>query len=183
MNDAEAALQGLLDKQAIAEVLYRYARACDRADEAMLRSCFLPGAPYRHGRFAGTASEFFALAMKIIGSTKLEKHQISNVLVELGGDVAFAESHYIAYHRRFNEQTGEEEDFFSGGRFLDRFERRDGSWLIAARVGLIDYERFEPPTERGFRQLTAAQKSQRLPADPVYELMPSLQRPRAPEVP
>jgi hypothetical protein len=175
MSQPATALQSLLDKQAITEVLHQYARACDRADERLLRACFHPEATHKHGGFVGSSSDFCTLAMKIILGTKLEKHQVSNVLLELNGDVAIAESHYVAYHRQVNQRTGEEEDMFSGGRFVDRFERRDSEWRIAARVGLIDFERFEPVSERGFKQLTAAQKSQRQPDDALYQLLPSLQ--------
>jgi hypothetical protein len=175
MSQADAALRSLLDKQAIAEVLCRYARACDRADEGLLRSCFHTDSTHRHGGFEGSSVDFCTLAMKIILATKLEKHLVSNVLIELDGDLAIAESHYVAYHRQVNQRTGEEEDMFSGGRFIDRFERRSGEWRIGQRIGLIDYERFDPIAERGFRHLTAAQKSQRQPEDALYGLMPSLQ--------
>jgi SnoaL-like domain len=174
MTEADAALQGLLDKQAIAEVLHRYARGCDRADEALLRSCFHPESSHRHGAFAGTSADFCTLAMNIILGTRLEKHQVSNVLVELDGDRAVVESHYVAYHRQVNRSTSEEEDMFSGGRFIDRFERRNGAWRIAARVGLIDYERFDPVTERGVRSLAPALRSRRQPDDELYTLLPSL---------
>jgi hypothetical protein len=174
VSEPDAALQGLLDKQAIAEVLDRYARGCDRADEALLRSCFHANATHHHGQFEGTSAEFCTLAMNIILATRLEKHQVSNVLIELDGDRAVVESHYVAYHRQVNRRTSAEEDMFSGGRFIDRFERRNGAWRIAARVGLIDYERFEAVTERGFRNLVPAQKSRRQPDDELYTLLPSL---------
>lgn len=176
MSHDTRALQGLLDKQAIAEVLYRYARACDRADEALLRSCFHPDATNRHGRFDGSAADFCTFAMKIVHSNKREKHTMSNVMVELDGDVAISECHYVAYHRRVDRETGAEEDYLNGGRFIDRFERRGGEWRIAARVGLVDYERFDPVTERGFSQLADAQTGRHAPEDDLYRLMPSLRR-------
>ena len=114
MNDRDQALQALLDKQAIAEVLYRYARACDRADEAMLRACFHPDATNRHGRFDGSAADFCTFAMKIVHSNKREKHTVSNVLVEVDGDAAIAECHYVAYHRRVDKDSGAEEDYLNG---------------------------------------------------------------------
>jgi len=174
MNDRDRALQVLLDKQAISEVLYRYARACDRADEAMLRSCFHLDSTHRHGRFEGSSSDFCTFAMKIVHSNKREKHTVSNVMVEVDGDTAIAESHYVAYHRRVDASTGAEEDYLNGGRFVDRLERRNGEWKIAARVGLVDYERFDPVTERGFRQLAPHQTGRHAPEDDLYHLMPSL---------
>jgi 3-phenylpropionate/cinnamic acid dioxygenase small subunit len=170
----DAALAVLLDKQAITEVLFRYARACDRADEAMLRSCFHPDSKHRHGRFDGTSADFVGFAMKIILGTRLEKHTMTNVLIEVEGDVAVAESHYMAYHRQPNKESGVDEDFFTGGRFIDRFERRNGEWKIASRLGLVDYERFEPVTDRGILKLPPTARSQRAPDDDLYKLMPSM---------
>ena len=45
----DPALQALLDKQAIAELLTRYLRSVDRGDVATLRACYLPGATEDHG--------------------------------------------------------------------------------------------------------------------------------------
>jgi 3-phenylpropionate/cinnamic acid dioxygenase small subunit len=162
------ALEGLLDKQAITEVLYRYARACDRADEGLMRSCFHPGSLHRHGRYQGTSAEFVTFAMKIISGSKRTKHLISNPLIEFEGDAALSECHYLAYHRLANAGTGAEEDNFSGGRFLDRFERRGGVWKIVERVGLLDFERFDSSTERTFPNLLPAQLSRRFPEDELY---------------
>ena len=41
-------MQEYLAKQAITEVVYRYARAIDRMDEDMLRSVFHPGSRHNH---------------------------------------------------------------------------------------------------------------------------------------
>jgi hypothetical protein len=165
------ALQALLDRQAITEVLYLYCRACDRADEALMHSCFHPGSLHRHGGFNGTSADFVAMATKIIARARVTKHTLTNVLVELDGDRAFSESHYCAYHRLVAPGTGVEEDNFSGGRYLDRFERRDGRWRIVERLGLLDYERFEAPTERGFAKLPPTARSRRHPDDDVYALL------------
>jgi hypothetical protein len=166
-----AALQGLLDRQAITEVLYQYCRACDRGDEVLLRSCFHPGSLHRHGGFEGLSDDFCTMAMRIIGTARVTKHVLTNVQIELDGDVAFSEAYYHAYHRVANRQTGADEDNFSGGRYLDRFERRAGKWRIAKRVGLLDFERFDAPTERGLAQLPATARSRRLPDDELYVVL------------
>ena len=52
----DPALQALLDKLQIAELLTRYLRSVDRGDIDTLRACYLPGATEDHGGlFAGTA--------------------------------------------------------------------------------------------------------------------------------
>jgi SnoaL-like protein len=161
-------LEALVAKQAITEVLYRYARACDRADESLMRGCFHPGSLHRHGRFQGTSTEFVTVAMKIIRTAQMTKHLITNPLIEFAGDAALSECHYLAYHRIRNAETDSGEDNFSGGRYLDRFERRGGEWKIVERVGLLDFERFDPPAERDFAKLLPMQRSRRFPEDDLY---------------
>jgi hypothetical protein len=166
-----AQLQGLLDRQAITEVLYQYCRACDRADEVLLRACFHPGSEHRHGGFEGLSADFCSMAMRIIGAAATTKHVLSNVQIELDGESAVTESYYHAYHRVTNRRTGLEEDNFSGGRYLDRFERREGHWRIVRRVGLIDFERFDATAERGLKQLPASARSHRLADDDLYVIL------------
>jgi hypothetical protein len=163
---ARSPLDELLDKQAITEVLYRYCRGCDRADEALLRSCFHPGSLHRHGGFEGTSEGFVTLAMKIITGTRLSKHLLTNVLIEVRGDRARSESHYLAYHRQVDGGTASERDYFTGGRYLDELERRAGAWKIVRRVGLIDFERHETPDPHS--AIPASQLSQRFPDDELY---------------
>jgi SnoaL-like domain len=166
-----AVLQHLLDRQAISEVLYLYCRACDRADEVLLRGCFHPDSTHRHGGFEGLSADFCGFTMKIIGRAKVTKHVLTNVSIEIDGDRAWSEAHYSAYHRTVRREDGTEEDNFSGGRYLDRFERREGRWRIAARIGLIDYERFQAPTDRGLAALPPAARSRRLNDDALYEVL------------
>jgi len=49
MTDHAAAVQALLDKQEITELLTRYLRSVDRGDLDTLRSCYLLGATEDHG--------------------------------------------------------------------------------------------------------------------------------------
>jgi hypothetical protein len=171
-------IQSLLDRQSITEVLYLYCRACDRRDEVLLRACFHPDARHRHGGFAGLSSEFATMAIRIIGRAQVTKHVLTNVMIEVDGDRAWAESHYSAFHRFVDPETGRTEDNFSGGRYLDCFESRDGRWRIAERIGLLDYERFLPASERGAAQLPPEARSRRLGEDGLYEIL-GLERSRA----
>jgi hypothetical protein len=170
MTGSDPRLAALADKQEIAEVLYRYARGCDRADEAALRGSFHPDSQHNHGMFTGKSWDFVDRAMAICRPLKACKHMISNVLVTLDGDTAVSECHFWAHHRRINEQSGAEEDFFTGGRYLDRFERRNGAWKIAPRTGVSDFERFDPPSDRNMWKMPAEKIGGKHPDDPIYGL-------------
>lgn len=168
MNDRDPAIGALLDREAIRDVLHRYCRGCDRADEAAIRSCFHPDSAHRHGGFEGQSSDFVTFAMDVVRPLLMCKHMLSNITIALDGDVAHSECHYFAYQRSRDGDSGVEEDFFSGGRYLDRFERRDGIWRISRRLGLLDFETFSAPTDRNLWQLAAAQRSGQWPDDPLY---------------
>jgi hypothetical protein len=70
---------------------------------------------------------------------------VGNVLVEVEGDVAYAESYFISYLGL--ERDGAPWTRARGGRYVDRFERRGGAWRIALRVMVDDWSRLDPVGE------------------------------------
>jgi hypothetical protein len=169
MPVSEQALQALLDKHAIYEVLARYARAIDRRDDALLRSVFHPDATDHHVGRATTAAEFCGWAMKVLEEVGPTAHYVTFPLIELQGDVAYSECYAIAFHR-----LGEGEqafDDFIGARLLDRFEKRDGEWRIAHRRVVYDWNRDMPVAEGWARGAFGAIGREARPGrdDPLYE--------------
>jgi ketosteroid isomerase-like protein len=134
----EAAVQLLLDKQAIHDVLQRYCRGVDRSDEELLRSVYHSDAYDDHGGFKGNGWEFAAgLVERMRAAGQPTMHTLSNESIDIDGDVAYVESYVIAYHRHL--QDGVPSDLFFGGRYVDRFERRNGEWRIAHRTVVHDF--------------------------------------------
>jgi hypothetical protein len=167
--EGKTALQILLDKQEIYEVLLRYCRGIDRLDESLLRSVYHPDATDDHGLFKGKASDFIDWALEYFRTKmKLTWHVIMNVLIEVEGDVAYSEAYSVAYHR-VKEQK--EFDWIVGGRFVDRFERRKGAWKISQRRLVFEWSRKEPATEElGFNNLAGELSTgHRDFNDPVYQ--------------
>ena len=171
-----SALQALVEKQAITEVLYRYARALDRCDLPLLRSCFHPDSTHDHGDFEGSSLEFCDWALELLLRLTATQHHLGNVLIDLEGEVAHCETYWVAYHRIPAQAggsgvvagRGEETDLFIGGRYLDRMERRRGEWKIARRVGIHDWQRFEPASDGGFFHSDARKRGVRSRADLSY---------------
>jgi hypothetical protein len=126
------ALQELLDKQAIHDALMRYARGVDRCDVELMRSVYHADAFDHHGPFQGNAWEFVD---QFIPSSREEStftmHMIGNLLIEIDGDRAHSEAYFVAYVGR-EEGSREIIDAF-GGRYIDRWERRDGKWGVSHR--------------------------------------------------
>jgi hypothetical protein len=136
-------LQALLDKQEIYEVLVRYCRGIDRVDEALVRSCYHPDAFDDHGMFQGPATEFAAYAVRGLATMERTMHCIHNVAIDIVGDVAVSEAYCVAYHRMASRKGGDA-DHLVGVRYVDRFERRDGRWLIAHRTVVYEWSRIDP---------------------------------------
>jgi 3-phenylpropionate/cinnamic acid dioxygenase small subunit len=137
----DPALQSLVDKQEITEVIMRFARGLDRGDWELVRSCYHDDATDDHGAFKGSADDYVAWLREFLPRfAEATMHAISNVLIELDGDVAHAEAYVIGYHRHARED-GSRADFVGAGRYIDRFERRNGVWKIAARLLVWDWVR------------------------------------------
>ena len=141
-------IQQLLDKQAISEVLYRRARAGDRADAELAHTCYHPGATERHGEFDGLAADFIdkvSFTHPRPGSPiKGMFHLLSNILVDFtDADNAFVESYHVAW-----VQMTDGNDAVIGGRYFDRFGRREGRWAITHRDVIFDWSRVEPETAK-----------------------------------
>jgi len=169
---SERLLDELASRAEITEVVLRYVRAIDRCDEDLLRSCFHPDARHRHGSFNGTSADFCGHAITICRAVEATHHQLGPVSIELAGETAFTETYYTSHHRfGATPPAGggqPHEDRFMGGRYVDRFERRDGVWKIAERQGINEWLRYEPSSSRGFWSGPADQRGRRDHGDPVY---------------
>jgi hypothetical protein len=169
-------LAALIDKQSITEVIYRYCRAIDRLDEALLQSCFHDDSQHVQGAYEGPTLTFCRYAIDKLADVECTHHQVGNVLIELAGDVAHAESYWTAYHRLRPDGPpsglfrgrGIEEELLIGGRYIDRFERRDSGWRIAGRFGVYDWQHYAPASEGDFRQLAPERRGQRGRGDRAY---------------
>ncbi len=137
VDEAGAALRQLLDKEEIREQIYRYCRAVDRGDRELMRQVYHPDATDQHGVFNGPAAQFIDLKIEdVLPGLKLTMHLVGNILIELSGDTARVESYVAAFHRVGSPEG--EHDLLVWGRYLDRFERRQGHWKIAHRQCVFD---------------------------------------------
>lgn len=140
MDDRHRKLDELIAKQEIKDVLMRYARGVDRADAALLKSCYHAEAIEEHGStYAGPAHEYIDGAIPRLQQMGVMGHYLCNVHIEVDGDTAYTEA-YVLTFARF-EQDGHSTDTLTGGRICDRFERRDGGWKIMHRKLAFDWNR------------------------------------------
>jgi ketosteroid isomerase-like protein len=128
------AVQELLDKQALAEVVMRYCRGVDRADEELILSCFHPDAVDEHGAYRGGPRGFARWIVERMRTWCFVQHRVSNLLFDVRGDMAYGET-YSAMEGQLANGTR-----ISGlGRYIDRFERRGGEWRISHRQVVTEW--------------------------------------------
>ncbi len=136
---SDAALQELLDKQAIRDVLSRYCRGLDRMDKEMANAVWHPeGTALYDGMFEGTGHAFIEWVWQAHAGMERHSHQITNVLIEVKGDTATSESYVTVVLWTLPDADGKQQELVGRGRYLDRWERRDGRWAIEHRVHLLD---------------------------------------------
>jgi hypothetical protein len=166
------AMQDLLDREAIRECLYRYCRGVDRGDEMALRATYWKDATDRHGPYQGTASGFCDWAMESLKSAGRMIHMIGNIMIELHGDRALAESYFHAVQED-RKIANEPKEVILYGRYIDRFEKRGGEWKVAARTVVYDWSRTSPieaTTEIEMFGTARRPLGSRYPADTLYEV-------------
>ncbi len=168
------ALQQVVDKGEIADLLYRLARGLDRIDETLLRSVFHHDATLDLGPgvFQGTSNDYIHWVIGVMNQVRSSHHLIGNIHVTLEGHVALVES-YCHGHFRMDKPTGRE-DVFIGSRFLDRMERypanASGVWKIMHRKQIIDWVRTEAVSDLFYHQNPDALWSYRTKTDPSYQM-------------
>lgn len=135
-RELEAMVRALHDRQAIRDVIDRYSRGVDRQDKDILVSCYHPDAVDDHGMFVGAADSFFDwLDPSHLHLFATHQHIVCNHTCELAGDIAHTETYYM-----FAGMTKADNALaMSGGRYVDRLEKRGGEWRIAARKCLVEW--------------------------------------------
>ena len=132
------------DRESIRDCLFRYSRAIDRCDMALLATAYWPGAVDRHSGFSGTIEAFIAWAEPKLRAMPHSVHMLGNILIRLDGAAARVESYFWSVNVL---AEGEAAEAIVCGRYLDRFERRDDEWRIAERLVVHDW--FRENTDTG----------------------------------
>lgn len=133
----ENRLQRLLDKDDLHDLMYRYARGVDRFDKELVRTCFWPDATAvfplsRDAVFRGTYNDYLEIDAASWEPYTAQQHYLCNQLCEIDGNQARAETYQFSFYwtipgidPTLNSQNS--------GRYIDRYERREGTWRIIHR--------------------------------------------------
>ena len=176
MTVQPSALQALVDKSEITDLLTRYMRSIDRGDIASLRACYAPGATEEHGGiYSGDAQGYIDSIEKALTNPRLvATHTICNLLIELdesSPDDAFSEQYVLALTRV--KADGTVSDALVSTRIMDNLVRLETGWAIARRRLRFDWAHDIGPREEkwlyGALDPAGLLHSAKFPEDIVFE--------------
>ena len=140
MTDPLVRLGELLDRQDILDALTRFARGMDRFDRDAFLSAFHDDAEIAAGPFVGQPAALYDWARDLHDhGQSATQHVLLNHSCDLDGDTAHTETYYL-----FAARNRDDSNWIAGGRYIDRFERRNGAWRVASRSTVIEYSGLLP---------------------------------------
>jgi hypothetical protein len=166
---------------AITEVIQLYCHAIDRRRWYLLERCFHADATYRYAHIEGGWRDFLNIAQATINPLPISHHQTGSISFRIDGLHAMTETYFTAYHRVAADAseldplpgTGQDRDIVIAGRYVDCFERREGDWRIAHRIGLTDWRRDSDAADAGLFALPPSWRGSIGPEDPGCEVLKS----------
>lgn len=145
--DQEQIIDELYSRAQIHETLVRYCRGVDRLDRDLVVSAFHEDAVDQHQglRLEGAETIADTLLSRQLFPVKRTTHNILNHYCRLVGEQAVTETYMLVYQVREVAATNVLQEI--GGRYVDRFERRDGNWKIAEQAVVIEYKNWRHFTD------------------------------------
>lgn len=140
-DHSQTALDAALAKAEIHDLCMAYARGVDRADEALLASIFSEDSTVISGVVNGSGKDF-ARDITAFVRSNLEMcfHSVANEWVDVRGDEAVGEHYALA------QMVQGDTEVLTGGRYIDRYVKREGKWLIQSRTFVADWSHSHPST-------------------------------------
>lgn len=163
------------DREAIRDVIAAYAHAIDRCRWDMMAKVFHDDAHFGFGTVGGGWRDFVEQARALIDPCLATQHQLGQTLIAFdGADAADTETYFTAMHTipagypvpEVFPDKGKIYSAVIAGRYVDRFEKRDGEWRILRRTGLYDWREFREVEGADVSDLPAAARGYRDDRDP-----------------
>lgn len=139
MNIDQNALNTLLAKDAIRELVALYSRGVDRKDPVLLRDLYTSDATDTHGdTFDGSAEDYVSFLESAFPYMRYSGHHVCNHLISVDGNEGEGEVYAIAFHIIPDGNGGWIEDTMAV-RYIDRYRKEDdGRWRFAQRIVSYD---------------------------------------------
>lgn len=135
LDDLRREVQHLRDRAEILDCITRHARGCDRHDVELLTSTYHDDGVDEHGATLNAGPDYARWANGVHAATsQAHLHNITTHTCDIDGDVAHAESYVVVAMLSPDASTAT----LLNGRYLDRLERRNGTWRIAVRRSTLE---------------------------------------------
>ncbi|RJF93128.1 nuclear transport factor 2 family protein [Sphingomonas cavernae] len=170
-------LQELLDREEIRQLITAYCNAADRHDHKRMRSLYHEDAIDEHGAmFSGPAMEFIDRLPEIQANMEILHHNVTTINLAIDGDRAEGEVYLLALHRA--RMPDGPIDVLVGGRYFDKYERREGKWKFLHRAIVADWANVHEPSiiDLDHPFLAGAKIGRPGPSDPSYDFFKLLRR-------
>lgn len=161
-------LEELTARAEIQDTLLRYCRGLDRVDMSLVRGAFHPDAwvQFPESLHQGSVDGFVDFLSGEMPRFVRTMHLLGNSLIQFDGPhTAHVETYLNAYHQGSEQHHWKGQFVKLWARYLDRFEERDGAWLIARRRLLVDWM-YRYPAEGWFDDHPDASGGMRDGSDP-----------------
>jgi hypothetical protein len=143
MAATESLRQEMLDDFALRKLVHTYCRAVDRGDFVTLRELYHRDAADSHDP-RGSVDEFLESLEASRPHIRSMQHNITTVNFVIDGNLAEGEVYTIATH---TFGAGDRDvDVIIGGRYLDKYEKRDEVWKIIERTIVTDWAHVNDPS-------------------------------------
>ncbi len=135
-------IEELSARAEIHDVLLRYCRGLDRVDMTLVRGAFHDDAwvQFPESLHTGSLDGFVQFLSDEMPRFVRTMHFLGNSLIEFDGPtVAHVETYLQADHQASDRHHWKGDYVKLWARYLDRFELRDGVWLISRRKLAVDW--------------------------------------------
>jgi hypothetical protein len=140
----DPAIQELLDKKSIEDVVARYARTLDWLDDEGQASCYWPDAAIDYGFFKGRADEFLPIVMEVERGSDRRWHMLSGLIIAFQSPTWASSECYGIFAGATRQDDGTLAGNLYGGRYIDEWEKRESEsgpeWRISSRLYLLDWQ-------------------------------------------
>ena len=135
----ERGLQKLLDRDAIHDVLVRYATSLDDRDWDRLASCFTDDAvaDYGTGIFEGPDA-IVGLCRQMLQPLEVSQHLLGSFEITVNGDIAASRCYFHAQHVKSGAKL------IIAGTYADSLRHHDGRWLLEKRRLIVSWQEGDP---------------------------------------
>jgi len=135
LDELQRDVRYLMDRTAILDCVAAHARGCDRHDVELLSRTYLDDGIDVHGATVNRSTDYADWANGVHAATSENHlHNITTHTCEITGDEAHAESYVMVTLLSPDSSTAT----VICGRYVDRLERRDGTWRIAVRRATVE---------------------------------------------